>query len=133
MTKSDPALPALDLARAKALLLPAEGSEWAIVYFDGEEEVPYNPERGHTSVSAVSPALRLTVVGGDSYVARARQDKPFVRAGHYRTMLVVRHGDTWVHILGDRIVVAGQRLTVGQIAPGLLEADFRAGERPAPA
>ncbi len=110
------------VAGAKQLLLPVDGVEFEVAYFDGEEEIRYG-DRPHTSVSAVSPGLKVTVAGPDSWVAQQRQQRPYLRPGHSRTMLVIRHGQTWIHVLGDHVLVTDRRLRVGEVTPGLTELD----------
>jgi len=106
------------LEAAKEALLPRAGAEFSLSYLADGREIDYGTEP-HNSVSAVSPGLKVTVVGEDTVVAQRRQQKIFLAPGvTYRNMLVIRHGETFIHILGDHIVVAGENLTVGQIAPG---------------
>jgi len=117
MTKSEVVL---TLAQAKELILPSSGAEFKLTYFAHGEEIVYGT-KDHTNASAVSPGLKVTVLGEDTWMAQRRQAKPFVQAGNYRNMLVIRHGSSWIHILGDHIIVSDRDFTVGMIAPGAKE------------
>jgi len=102
-------------------LLPPNGAEFELHYFDGDEELKSSEilNRPHTSVSAVSEGLKVTVIGDRTKVIQRRQIKPAYREGIYRTMLVVEIDDVFIHIIGDHIIVAREKLNVGQITPGL--------------
>ena len=116
MTKSKEG--GLTVGDVKELLLPSSGAEFEISYFSDLKEIKYG-EAPHQNISAVSPGLKFTVLGEDTKVLQRRQQKPFVQSEPYRTMLVIRHGETWIHVLGDHIIVTDSSLTVGQVAPGL--------------
>ena len=108
------------LQMVRELVLPPRGAEFDITYFDGSEEIPGELvfTRRHSSVSAVSTGLKVTVLGEGTSVVQRRQRKPMVSEEVYRTMLVVEVDGVFVHILGDHVVVARERFNVGQLAPG---------------
>lgn len=99
-------------------MMRSENVEFDLSFFDGEEEIKYG-ERPHTSISAVSPGLKVTVVGRDTEAMQRRQMKPAHSEGIYRNMLWVKVDDVFVHVLGDHVVIAREKLRIGQIAPGL--------------
>jgi len=108
------------LQMVRDLVLPPRGAEFEIAYLDGSEEIPGEQvfTRPHSSVSAVSAGLKVTVIGGGTRVVQNRQRKPWVSDEIYRTMLVIEVDGVFVHILGDHVVVARERFNVGQLAPG---------------
>jgi hypothetical protein len=105
------------MEKAREELLPEMGAEFELTYFDGEEEVPKDQvlTREHTHVTAVSSGIRATVIGNGTYVCQRRQKKPLIQEGTTATMLVIEMDGVWVHLLGDHLVVARERLNIGQL------------------
>jgi len=134
------------VAAAKQLFLPDAGADFTIEYYRGDDRVEPSPEGGHDHIVATSVGQRVVVMGEDTRVTNKRQQKPLCQIptaingvqerGFYRSMLVIRHGDTWIHFLGDLVVVDSRKLRVGEVAPGLLPEDeamleaLRAGPSP---
>jgi hypothetical protein len=103
------------LNTAKEFFLPERGAEFVVTYYRGDQEVSY-AEKGHTWANAVSPGLKMIVMGEDARISQKRQKQPSL--GLERTMLCANLGDVWIHVLGDLIVVAREKLNVGQIVKG---------------
>lgn len=100
--------------------LPEKGAIFELEYNREGRPVIYGKEP-HDFVTAVSPGLKVLVYGEDSVVLTRRQAKPMLPAffngedGAYRRMLVVNLGDVWIHVLGDKVVVARESLMVGRL------------------
>ena len=104
----------------KSELLPEKGAIFELEYNREGRPVIYDKEP-HDFVTAVSPGLKVLVYGEDSVVLSRRQMKPMLPAffngedGAYRRMLVVQLGDVYVHILGDKVVIARESLPVPRL------------------